>query len=79
MHTRARPTRSVFFTHAALTRSAYGNEILPVFWDDNYFSLLPGESKVVCAKRSGEPINNGLYMVRSTMLAIPGRMVSYTG
>jgi predicted dehydrogenase len=29
--------------------------------------------------RSGKPINNGLYMVRSTMLAILGRMVSYTG
>jgi len=29
--------------------------------------------------RSGKPINNGLYMVRSTMLAILGRMVCYTG
>lgn len=29
--------------------------------------------------RSGEPINNGLYMARSTMLAILGRMVTYTG
>ena len=29
--------------------------------------------------RSGKPINNGLYMVRSTMLAILGRIVSYTG
>ena len=29
--------------------------------------------------RTGKPINNGLYMVRSTMLAILGRMVSYTG
>jgi len=29
--------------------------------------------------RSGQPINNGLYMARSTMLAILGRMVTYTG
>ncbi len=29
--------------------------------------------------RSGEPINNGLYMSRSTMLAIMGRMATYTG
>ena len=29
--------------------------------------------------RSGEPINNGVYMARSTMLAILGRMVNYTG
>jgi predicted dehydrogenase len=29
--------------------------------------------------RAGNPINNGLYMARSTMLAIMGRMASYTG
>ncbi len=29
--------------------------------------------------RKSEPINNGLYMARSTMLAILGRMVNYTG
>jgi predicted dehydrogenase len=29
--------------------------------------------------KSGQPINNGLYMVRSTMLAILGRMAAYTG
>ena len=29
--------------------------------------------------RSGEPINNGLYMARSTMMGILGRMVCYTG
>ena len=31
------------------------------------------------AIRSGRPINNGVYMARSTMLAILGRMVTYTG
>ncbi|MBX3412079.1 MAG: Gfo/Idh/MocA family oxidoreductase [Pirellulales bacterium] len=29
--------------------------------------------------RSGQPINNGVYMARSTMLAIMGRMATYTG
>jgi predicted dehydrogenase len=29
--------------------------------------------------RSGNPLNNGTYMARSTMLAIMGRMVDYTG
>lgn len=29
--------------------------------------------------RSGVPINNGLYMARSTMMGILGRMVCYTG
>ena len=31
------------------------------------------------AIRSGVPINNGQYMARSTMLAILGRMVDYSG
>ena len=29
--------------------------------------------------RSGNPINNGLYMCRSTLLGIMGRMAAYTG
>jgi len=31
------------------------------------------------AIRSGTPINNGNYMCSSTMLAIMGRMATYTG
>ena len=34
-----------FFVHVAVTKGQYGDEVLPVFWDDNYFSLLPGESR----------------------------------
>jgi exo-1,4-beta-D-glucosaminidase len=32
------------------------DEILPVFWQDNYFSLLPGESRVVVAHYSGHKL-----------------------
>jgi len=32
-----------------LTWGRDGEEILPVLWDDNYFSLLPGESREVTA------------------------------
>ena len=35
--------------------------------------------ELFAAIRSGKPINNGHYMARSTMLAILGRMVTYTG
>jgi PAS domain-containing protein len=34
-----------FFIRVRLLRRADGEEILPVFWSDNYFSLLPQESK----------------------------------
>ncbi|MBS1842319.1 MAG: glycosyl hydrolase family 2 [Acidobacteria bacterium] len=33
-----------FMAHLRLTDSK-GNEIVPVFWDDNYVTLLPGESR----------------------------------
>jgi exo-1,4-beta-D-glucosaminidase len=38
-----------FFTQLALTREN-GEEILPVLWDDNYFSLLPGEKRELSAR-----------------------------
>jgi len=39
-----------FFTQVALTQGKGGPEILSVLWDDNYFSLLPGESREVTAR-----------------------------
>ena len=33
-----------------------GDEVLPVLWEDNYFALLPGESREVAA---------GLWIARS--------------
>jgi len=44
------PTSQIaFFVQLALTQVRDGEEILPVLWDDNYFSLLPGESREVTA------------------------------
>jgi exo-1,4-beta-D-glucosaminidase len=44
------PTRSVaFMVHLRLTKGKSGEDVIPIFWDDNYFSLLPGESKTVGA------------------------------
>jgi len=38
-----------FFIELQLTNSATGQSILPVFWSDNYISLLPGETKTIKA------------------------------
>jgi exo-1,4-beta-D-glucosaminidase len=32
-----------------LTKGKDGDDIVPIFWGDNYFSLLPGEDKSVTA------------------------------
>ena len=36
-----------FMIHPRLTRGKDGDDVVPVFWSDNYFSLLPGEKKSV--------------------------------
>lgn len=42
-----------FMVHLRLTDGPSGADIVPVFWDDNYFSLLPGEHRDI-ALRYGE-------------------------
>jgi exo-1,4-beta-D-glucosaminidase len=38
-----------FFVHLKVERGKGGEEIMPVIWEDNYFSLLPGEKREVTA------------------------------
>ena len=42
------PSNSVAFQiHLRVTKGRAGDDLVPLFWDDNYFSLLPGEEKTV--------------------------------
>jgi len=42
------PGSSVAFqVHLRATKGKGGDDIVPIFWDDNYFSLLPGEERSV--------------------------------
>jgi exo-1,4-beta-D-glucosaminidase len=44
------PSKSVaFFIRLKLTKGKGGDEVLPVVWQDNYISLLPGEKRDVSA------------------------------
>jgi exo-1,4-beta-D-glucosaminidase len=49
VHATVRNTSShlAFMVHLRLTDS--GEDVVPIFWDDNYFSLLPGERREVTA------------------------------
>ena len=40
----------VFFIFLDVTNRTTGKPVLPVFWDDNYVSLLPGESRTYTAR-----------------------------
>ena len=39
-----------FMVHTRLTRGKGGDDLTPILWTDNYFSLLPGEKKTVTAR-----------------------------
>ena len=44
------PSSSIaFMAHLRLTRGQGGDEVVPIFWSENYFSLLPDEERVVTA------------------------------
>jgi exo-1,4-beta-D-glucosaminidase len=45
------PSQSLaFFVRLKLDKGAKGEEVLPVVWEDNYISLLPGEKREVTAE-----------------------------
>jgi exo-1,4-beta-D-glucosaminidase len=46
-----------FFIEATAFDKTSGNEILPIFWDDNYISLLPNEQKTLKATINANNIN----------------------
>jgi exo-1,4-beta-D-glucosaminidase len=39
-----------FMVHARITRGDGGEDVTPILWSDNYFSLLPGEKRRVSAR-----------------------------
>ncbi len=51
-----------FAVHLRLTRGEGGDEVLPILWDDNYFELLPGQTREIGARyqladlKSSEPV-----------------------
>jgi exo-1,4-beta-D-glucosaminidase len=49
-----------FMVHPRLTRGKGGEDVVPVFWSDNYFSLLPGEKKSVTVQFDSSSLASAL-------------------
>jgi len=45
LHVKNTSNSVAFMVHPRLTKGPDGDDLVPIFWDDNYFSLLPGEEK----------------------------------
>jgi exo-1,4-beta-D-glucosaminidase len=58
------PDKSLaMFVHLAVRRSNDRAEVLPVIWQDNYFSLLPGEKREITAEYRQSDLHNSKPMV----------------
>lgn len=53
-----------FMVQLAITRGAGGLEVTPCFWEDNYFTLLPGEKKQVRVTLAPEDLAGASPVVR---------------
>jgi len=67
-----------FMVHPRLSKGKDGDDLAPIFWDDNYFSLLPGEHKSVTATFDNEDLGGQPpvlhldgYNLGTTTIAIP--------
>ena len=56
------PSKNVAFL-VRLKANKGGEEILPVLWQDNYFSLLPGETREITAIHDAADIGTGKIAV----------------
>ena len=63
------PSKSLaFFVRLKVNKGKGGDEILPVVWQDNYISLLPGEKREVTATYRTQELGDGSAGCRSQWL-----------
>jgi exo-1,4-beta-D-glucosaminidase len=55
-------TSLAFMVHLRIAKGKGGEDVVPVFWEDNYFSLLPGEKREVRARFSAAKAGPGLVL-----------------
>jgi exo-1,4-beta-D-glucosaminidase len=52
-----------FFVHLAIRKGAGGEEVLPVLWDDNYVTLLPGEKREIDVRYAPKDLRSAKAVV----------------
>ena len=51
--------RLAFLTHLRVVNRQSGEDVAPIFWDDNYVSLLPGEKREITARFDSSAATQG--------------------
>ncbi len=63
-----------FFLELKAKKQSDGSTILPVFWSDNYFSLPPGESKIVKLNFYGKDLGKDELQVEIQGMNVEGKL-----
>jgi exo-1,4-beta-D-glucosaminidase len=56
---------------AEIARGAAGDEVVPIQWDDNYVTLLPGEARTVTARYRAADLNGDSPSLRLSAFNLP--------
>jgi exo-1,4-beta-D-glucosaminidase len=56
--------RLAFAVHLAVTKGTAGDEVTPIFWDDNYFALRPAEKREVTATFAATDLEGAVPVVK---------------
>ncbi len=52
-----------FLVHLAVRKGPGGEEVLPVLWEDNYVTLLPGETRELAATYAAKDLGGAAPVV----------------
>jgi exo-1,4-beta-D-glucosaminidase len=72
-------SKLAFFVELRVVSDKTGRSILPIFWDDNYISLLPGETKQLTARFSPEHLRGEKPMLLYTGFNVADGSVEIAG
>ena len=66
-----------FMVHLQVNKGREGEEVLPILWDDNYFSLLPGEKRTVAATYNTKELGAATPVVQVDGWNIKSKLVKF--
>jgi exo-1,4-beta-D-glucosaminidase len=71
------PSNAVaFMVHLRVTRGQGGEDVTPILWQDNYFSLLPGETRMVSGKYAASDLRGEEPVLIMDGWNVPSQVVS---
>ena len=65
-----------FFVHLAVRKGPAGEEVLPVLWEDNYVTLLPGERREIAARYAHKDLGDARPVVAVDGWNVAGQVLN---